>query len=295
MFRRILIPLDGSAFAEAALPAALSMSRRGRGDVRLITVHEPVPAFAYADWDEAARQWAENYLKEVEGRVRPHAGGEVSTAVGEGPVVEEIRRQAEAWNADLVVMATHGRGAVSRVWLGSVADGCIRHGHRPVLLVRPADEASTDLGAALDLKRVVVPLDGSKLAEAALDVGADVAKAFGAPLSLIRAVAFPIGPTSPYLPQNLEMGQEVVDEARQAAARYLKEATTRLRERGLEVDASVATDQNAAHAILEHADADMVVIATHGRSGVGRALLGSVADKVIRGATGPVLALRPEM
>ncbi|MBW3533749.1 MAG: universal stress protein [Gemmatimonadetes bacterium] len=293
MFDRMLVPLDGSTFAEAALPLALTLARRGGGCVRLVAVHEAVPAFAYGDRDEAARTWARDYLEQLREKLVATTEQDISTAVREGGVVDEIRHEAEAWPADVVVMATHGRGAVSRVWLGSVADGCVRRVNRPVLLVRPPQGSDAPDFTASDVSRVVVPLDGSPLAEGALDGAARLSELFEAPLSLIRAVAYPIGPMSPYLPHTIEMSRQVVDDARDAAERYLGEVAERMRARGLEVDATVVTDQHAAHAILEHAGDDPVAMATHGRSGMERALLGSVADKVIRGAGGPVLALRP--
>lgn len=292
MFRRILVPLDGSRFAEAALPAAVTLARRSPGEIRLLSVHELLPAYAVSDLDEAARIWAEGYVGEVEGRVSPRVGGCVSTAVREGAVVDGIKREAESWHADLIVMATHGRGAVSRAWLGSVADGTLRHAHRPVLMVRPEEPRhEPDLDAEMKVPRIVVPLDGSPLAEQALDDASVLARLTGARVSLVRAVAYPIGPMSPYLPHTIEINRQIVDEARADAARYLDETAERLRKRDVTVDTAVVSDQHPAHAILEHAEGDLIAMATHGRGGIGRALLGSVADKVIRGASGPVLAL----
>lgn len=294
MFRRILVPLDGSTFAEAALPLVLSLARRSGGDIRLLTIHEPVPAFAFGEWDDAARSWAQEYLGELRAKIAAQADREPTTTVRDGAVVGEIRQEAESWGADLVAMATHGRGAVSRVWLGSVADGCVREVRRPVLLVRAAEDTRPpDLSTTVAISRVVVPLDGTSLAEGALDGAVALARLFGARLSLLRAVAYPVGPMSPYLPHTIEINQQVVDESRDAAEGYLSGVADRLAGSGLEIDTTVATDQHPAHAILEHAGDDAVAMATHGRSGLGRALLGSVADKVIRGARGPVLALRP--
>ncbi len=110
MYRQILVPLDGSRFAEAALPLALDVSRRTKAPIHLVTVQEPIPSFAYDEWEAAASDWSEDYLANVVKRIDERAGGAVTTALRSGPVVERLREEVEEVDADLVVMATHGRG-----------------------------------------------------------------------------------------------------------------------------------------------------------------------------------------
>jgi nucleotide-binding universal stress UspA family protein len=294
MFRSILVPLDGSAFSEAALPYALGLSRRTGAAVQLASVHEPVPSFAYDEWESAAWQWSEDYLRSVRDDVSAKAGGEVEAWVGSGRVVDLLMARADAVEARLVVMATHGRGALTRAWLGSVTDGFVRHAHQPVLIVRPTEGA--DAPDDPSFNKILVALDGSQLSESVLDLAAEMARIFSGRLHLVRVVAYPVEIASPYLPHTVQMNQKILDEAEVAAREYLEGIAERLREAGLEVETHVHVDAQAGHAIAREADAveaDLIVMATHGRGSLQRALLGSTTDKVIRAVHVPVLVQRP--
>lgn len=296
--RRIMVPLDGSSFAEAALPLALSSSRRSGAVVELLTVHEPVPSFAYDEWETAAREWSENYLDEVRQRITDAGPDTVEITVRSGRVSEILRERARDTGADLVVMATHGRGVFTRAWLGSVADAFVRHAPCPVLLVRPEGDRRVPVDLTEDRvpETVLVPLDGSELSEAILDRLGELAVLWGSRLLLLRVVAYPLEIASPYLPHTVQMNQEIVEEAEIAARHYLDARAATLRERGLEVETEVTVDAQAGHRILQTAedrDVDLVAMSTHGRGGVARAVLGSTADKVIRGAHRPILVYRP--
>lgn len=295
MLRRILVPLDGSTFAEASLPAALSLSRRSGAELELMTVHEPVPSFAYDEWETSAREWSESYLDEVRERVTGSTGDGVDTTVRSGRVSEALRQRAEETGADLAVMATHGRGALSRAWLGSVADSFLRHAPCPVLLIRP-EEDSVDPEREWAPSTILVPVDGSEFGESILDRVAGLAELYEATLVLLRVVAYPVDIASPYLPHTVQMNQEIVDEARLAAQEYLDRIAGPVRERGLRVEVEVGVGAQAGNGILEVArerDVGLIAMSTHGRGGVARAVLGSTADKVIRGARRPTLVYRP--
>ena len=294
MFRRILVTLDGSEFAEAALPAAAGLARKTGAQLRLLTVHDSGWALVDGEWSDAARIRARRYLESMRELVEP-IGHDVSTCVRDGFAVEEILAEADTFDADLIVMATHGRGPMSRFWLGSVADQCVRRGHRPLLLVRPraAGEAPS---APLTVGRVVVPLDGSELSERALGRAMEVARLFDSPMTLLRvlpdqsALASEIFP-----PEAANLAVEWAAEAKEEAARYLSEVSAWLVEWGIQPSARVEDDGEAVpEAIVHEAHGDLVVMATHARTGLGRAFLGSVADAVVRSATGPVLVIPPE-
>lgn len=296
MFRTILVPLDGSAFSEAALPWALGLSRRTHAALQLASVHEPVPSFAYDEWESAAWQWSEDYLRNVREQIRQRTDGEVHAWVGTGRVVELLMSRADSTEADLVVMATHGRGALTRAWLGSVADGFVRHAHQPILLVRPEDD-HPDPTVEPEVRRIVVPLDGSELSESVLDLAIGMAKLYGSQIRLLRVVAYPMEIASPYLPHTVQMNQKVVEEARDAARAYLERIAARITAEGVEATVHVTVDTQAGHAVareVEELDAQLVVMATHGRGGLQRALLGSTTDKVIRAVHVPILVQRPE-
>jgi nucleotide-binding universal stress UspA family protein len=291
------VPLDGSTFAESALPLALTISRRSGASVELATVHEPVPTFAYHEWEQAAREWSESYLSDVEGRVSASAGDSIETSIHSGRVAETLRKRAEEIGADLAVMATHGRGAFTRTWLGSVADSFVRHAPCPVLLVRPDEEGQVDVTGDQVPETILVPLDGSELSATILDRVVELGQLFGSRILLLRVVAYPVEIASPYLPHTVRMNQEIVEEAKAVAQQYLKRVAGPLAARGIEVDQAVVVDTQAGHGILKAAqerDVGLIAMSTHGRGGVARAVLGSTADKVIRGAHRPVLVYRPE-
>lgn len=113
MYTKILVPLDGLKFADSSLPLALTLSRKTGAVVHLVTVLEPIPSFAYDEWESAAKEWCEEYLQNVLERVSGSAGGAVTTSLQTGHVVDTLEREAEAGIADLVVMATHGHGILS--------------------------------------------------------------------------------------------------------------------------------------------------------------------------------------
>ncbi len=299
MYRKILVPLDGSGFAESALPQALTLSRRAGAALHVTTVWEPRSSFGSELHEGLASEWAAAYLAEVAARVEPHAGGAVTTGVRTGGVVDQLRGEAGQVEADLVVMATHGRGAVSRAWLGSVADAFVRRGERPVLLVRPHEEEAGDpVDSEAEVHRVLVPLDGSEPAEAALRHAESVGALFGAEYVLVRAVAPPLSKSRPYLADSLPADDaEVVRARTEEAEQYVAEVARDMNERGRDVETRVTVSAQPARAILAEADqvgCDLIVMATHGRSGLPRALLGSTTDKVVRGASIPVLVHRRE-
>ena len=296
MYNRILVPLDGSTFAEAALPMALTISHKTESDVHLVTVLEPVSSFAYEGWESAATEWGEKYLSDVTRRIEGKAGGEVSTALLNGHAVDSLQGESVKFKADVIVMATHGRGALSRLWLGSVADGFVRQADRPVLLVRPNEEedAPTEFDQGFDT--LLVPLDGSELSECAMLHAIEFGELFESAYHLTRVVSYPFDVTSPYLPHTVQMNQRIVDDAKHGAAEYLEAHADRLRRRGLRVTTSVAVDTQPGHGVLSEAKAvgsDAIAMATHGRTGLSRVILGSTADKVLRGSSAPVLLYRP--
>jgi nucleotide-binding universal stress UspA family protein len=296
VYKTILVPLDGSTFAESALPLALALSLKTKATLHLLTVVEPIPAFAYEEWEAAAKEWAEDYLANAASRVSASAGGKVATALRTSHVVEALVSEVRSAKADLVVMATHGRGALSRAWLGSVADGFMRQAEVPVIYVRPEEGKGSPAEPRADFKTILVPLDGSELSEAALAHATEFGELFGSAYHLTRVVSYPLDLASPYLPHTVQMNQSILADAKAAAAEYLEAHAQRMRKRGLRVTTSVTVDAQAGHGILTEADAvgcDLVAMATHGRKGVSRLVLGSTTDKVLRGTHVPLLLYRP--
>jgi nucleotide-binding universal stress UspA family protein len=300
LFRSVFVPLDGSPFAEQALSFAVEIARRAGAMLQLGMVHHPVPALATAlevpeieaQLDQEARAREKTYLESIVNRVRGSANVPVTSTLVEGAVADALQSQIESSGADLVVLTTHGRGAVSRFWLGSVADQLMRRLHVPLLMVRPTKEAPPPP----QIRRILIALDGSPFAERALAWAMALGKPFGASYTLLFVVEPPLPIADPsglmVLPATLEAERKLKENAQA----YVTRAAEKLRQEGLDVSTTVADSLTAANAILAHATetkADVIALASHGAGGFERLVLGSVADKVIRGATEPVLVVRP--
>jgi nucleotide-binding universal stress UspA family protein len=315
MFRTILTPLDGSAFGEHALPTALSIARRSGADLRLLNV-QPLPSLIYSETPLfLADPYLEDYVREqyraaglayldgVAKRLKGLPAAGVTRVVAEGEVRDVIRSQAESAHADLVVMTTHGRGPLGRFWLGSTADELVRTLPMPVLLVRPGLGAP-DLEHEANFRRILIALDGSPLAEQVLEPAVEIGRLAGAACTLLRVVR-PVVPPEYALEGSsvihLTKGLEKLDAREkwlcEQAEKYLEMKAAGLRARPLPVQTRVVVEDQPAVGILQEAqnlDADLIALATHGRRGLSRLFLGSVADKVVRGGRLPVLLVRPK-
>jgi nucleotide-binding universal stress UspA family protein len=299
MYRSLLVPLDGSDFGEHALPLALSLARRLGVPLRVVHVHVS-PWGVYGElggqYDETTdrilRERDRAYLDAVVQRLAAAADVPLSSALLDGPVADAIGWHATAAESGLLVMTTHGRGPLARFWLGSVADALVRQASIPILLVQPK-EAPPDLAQEPVLGRVLIPLDGSELAEQILEPALALGAATQAEYTLLRVVQ-PMKPGG-----HIQLLKQLQDLHRQdwtEAQEYLERSTERLRSRALTVQTRVVSHDQPAAAILGDASAhgaDLIALATQGRGGLKRLLLGSVADKVLRGAATPVLVYRP--
>jgi nucleotide-binding universal stress UspA family protein len=300
-FQSILVPLDGSALAEEALPLAARIARGG-GKLRLALVHQPPPppldpvaAKMFISIELASRKSERAYLRGRQAKLREE-GLRLSAAVTlTGRVGSALAQYVREMGVDLVVMATHGRGGVQRAWLGSVADYMMRHLEVPVALVRPAEKGTVHARPAED-GQILVPLDGSALAEEALEPAAALARAWSAELTLLQVVTPAFTPPDPALPLPSSYDAEFTATCRDAAQDYLNDVVERLHGEGLRASGAAVVGWSTVDAILQVARPEqvaLVAIATHGRGGLQRLALGSVADKLIRSADVPVLVQRP--
>lgn len=317
MFRHIVVPLDGSGFSKTAIPYALALASGSETVVELVSAVDPawvlsgagyfgsltagaagygsgteVPA-GTPDLIEASRRSVEKELQSTAERVRKETEAVIRWELLDGEPSEAVAAQVERSSADLLVMSTHGRGGLERAWLGSVADRLIRHVRTPLLLVRPGEE---DRGPQEpSIRRVLVPLDGSELAEGALTPAVRVARQVEASLELLRVVNPAMLTESPYIPATPEDSEEYAARQRKEAQSYLTGVAERLRADGVEVAEVGVHDGAPASTILGRAaaGADLIAMATHGRGGLKRWLVGSVSDKVLRGADVPVMLVRP--
>lgn len=300
MIKRILVPLDGTGFAEHALPWATSLALRSGAGISLATVEVPPPMiFPDLNFLEPLSEAESAYLEAVATRVRDAGVEDVSVAVLRGNAPEALEKYRLEIHADMAVMATHGRGPLARSWLGSVADHFVRVTAAPVLMIRPLDdEEDVELTDLPELGHVLVTLDGSALSESALEPALQLARLYDGETTLARLIEYPNRTESVYLPDAIEAIQERLEESRVAAHDELTRVATRLRsdgEGGVGLVSRVVI--HAAEGILDIAserDVDVIAIASHGRGGVPRLVLGSVTDKVLRGADRPVLIVRAE-
>jgi nucleotide-binding universal stress UspA family protein len=300
MIQRILVPLDGSAVAEEAIAYARALLPNG-GEAALLRVvpdldpllsellgtlasppdggRDPELAAARAALDKAPAGVHEPNLRWTAEATR-------------GDPAETIVRYAATIDADLIAMTTHGRGAVGRAIFGSVADRVARSSSIPVLLARPRAAGAP---AVPEFRRIVVPLDGSERAEAALPVAADLAGALGIPIRLMRVVdtAMTVAQLSgigfPGAPISAESCQQALADVREDARQSLAAATARLTEAGLQATWAVV-EGSPYFAIADATEpGDLLVLTSHGRGGVLRWALGSVAEKLVREAPVPVV------
>ncbi len=296
MARHIVVPLDMSAFAEFALPVAYSVLKDG-DRLELVSVAEPPLPLAWEGFEEVATEGLERYQADMQERVRASVGREVEviTALLRGDPAIELSRYVEQVDADLVVMTSHGRGPLNRLWLGSVTDGLVRHTTVPVLIVRPREDEEMVLQAMPRPLRILVPLDGSETSEEVLER----LSLLGAPteqkVHLTRVVTYPRSVASAYLPHTVLENQVTLEEECGWADDYLKTVVDKLAARGIEdVTYNTVMSTTAATGILDEVaavDCEVIALSTHARTGVSRLVLGSVADKVIRGADRPVLVV----
>jgi nucleotide-binding universal stress UspA family protein len=309
MFRSLLVPVDGSPFSEQALPLAQAIARRAGAALELVLVHEPfvyynAPSALTVDVDQYVRDGWQHYLERLEKRLSAGATHPVTSTFLVGAAAEAILGHAAVRGSDLVVMSTHGKGPLSRFWLGSVADKLMRRLPVPVVLVRP-QEAPADPAREPRLQHLLVTLDGSELAEQILGPAAALAALMQAEVSLLRVVDSVVAALEAKVGENRVSGlsptlreqlQSLKEEETADVRARLERVAEGLRSQSLRVAVRVAGSPHPAEAILAEATrlgVDLIALATQGRGGIGRLVLGSVADKVVRAAAVPVLTYCP--
>ncbi|HVB20684.1 MAG TPA: universal stress protein [Ktedonobacteraceae bacterium] len=321
MFKRILVPLDGSTRAEKALPIAARLARASQSQIVLIQVVRPMNDYYYGPYVlestineldrtiDANLAEAKRYLEGIASTLLQ--GIETIITTDAGPVAERIFAAIQSFDIDLVVINSHGYTGFKRWVLGSVAEKVARHAMVPVLILRehgtsselhPYNEASM---------RILVPLDGSLTAKAALGPAANLAAALSAPnkgaLHLVRIV-----PLVAVRGGIVTLEPDTKEHLMHKAKIYLTSVSTHLREGiadelGLTVTWSVALDTDIASALIEKAEngedaagtgafggCDFIAMSTHGREGLQRWAMGSVTSRVLHATKLPMLIVQPE-
>jgi nucleotide-binding universal stress UspA family protein len=312
MYQSILVPLDGSSFGEQAIPLALSIARRAEASLELAHVHETLlPLYSQpmagveGSFDKQVRAQRAAYLSGVVNRLKPQTKVPITPVFLEGAVVPALLERVSDQKTDLIVMTTHGHGPLARFWLGSVADELVRHAPAPILLVRPQEEKQEVTASSEEpaFHKILITLDGSPLSESILEDVVPLARLMQAELVLVRVIqpavignlAIPEPTAGNLAPSVFEKLTAWFEERWQEAMDYLENIAKKLRSSSLMVRTCVISHEQPAIAIMNEAKAqgvDLIGIETHGRSGLSRFFLGSIADKVIRGSTIPVLVHR---
>jgi nucleotide-binding universal stress UspA family protein len=295
--RNVLIPLDGSRLAERSLAFLPALASFGSLSVTLLSVideNEDIRELSKPEVLDRERNVLQTYLREIASDLHKHLNLQVETEVLEGSPAELILSRCGVSRPDLLVVSTHGRSGIARWRVGSVADKLIRGAGCQTLVVGPhaSDEGGwLASGAKAPFQRILVPLDGSKLAESALETAETFASQFESELHLVRVINLQsygdgLVLESSYTPS-------LMDTLTDAAKAYLQKAASDVKApAGTRTMVLLGSAASALEEYIEKNAVDLVVMSTHGRSGIARAALGSVTDRLM-GGPAPVLVVRP--
>jgi nucleotide-binding universal stress UspA family protein len=304
MFRTIMVPLDRTRFAEAALPLAMGFAKRHGATIELVTVWQPLPSIDYDSssaselwrWEQDSREEDRRYMSTVAEKVQRAMGGSVLVRYLLGEPAEELAKRATR-EADIVVMSTHAPAPLTRAFLGSVSDKVARKAAVPLLLVKPESPApEVEIVPSRPFRRILIPLDGSALAETALDRSLIAGlEPNTTEITLLHVTGFPavLTPDGAAMePGGLLLGGEGQDADAYLAGVAERIATTWK----CRVAPRVVVSTSTGAAIVDFAAAngnDLIAMATHGRGGAARLLMGSIADTVVRTSRVPTLLVPP--
>ena len=301
MYTRILVPLDGSKTAEEILPYARSLTSKLKIPAELLGIVDVVETGLHFPSEKAhlvtsvvdsAMQSSARYLK---GIAATFSDVDVTCTVEDGVAADIIIDKAAAEPGTLITMTAQGRSGIHRWLLGSVAEKVLRGGTNPLLMIRANEQAKTE-GEGL-LKSIVVPLDGSELAETVLPHVTTLANSLVCEIILLRVYRVPytaVVPVAGYYPT---IDYNLIDSFREEATSYLDNKAEALRESGAGKVSCVAREGLAADEIISLArqtPGSLIAMCSHGRSGVRRWVLGSVTETVARHSTDPVLVIRAQ-
>ena len=302
MYRTIMVPTDCSGFDREAIRVALRIAQRSDAKVRLVRVLTSGAYFGAGDTKNGVggsldtiqreRDQALTELYALAAECRRAGDVDVTVALESGPVADALEGYAKRNHVDLIVISSHGRGGVSRLTLGSVTDALIRRTTIPVLVVKPtASYLNPEVRGAF--KKIIVPLDGSPLAEQVIAPVMVFAVLEDAEVTLLTVIKRDESrQKEPELAIKLPWWEKDVA----AAKAYLARVAERLRVGRISVVSQVIVGDDVANEIAafsgnEHAD--LIAIATHGRGGLSRVLRGSVADALTRAAASCILVFHP--
>ena len=286
---QIMVPLDGSHFSEQSLPTAVDLATRWHADLHLVRVDEDLRNGTTRD---VSRLVQESYLTEHALRLRIDSGLSVRVAMLQGEIASALDAYSRLRDIDLVVMTTHGRSAIGRIWVGSVADELVRHSSVPVLMLRPQGPPAKR--TRLNVNHILVALDGTRESERILEPALKIARLMNARLSIVH-VYEPELPTTyaAIVESQIDNGVDRILDA--DAHDYVERIAHRIGEPDLRLETIVLGDSTAADGIVHAAarcKADLIAMNTHGRTGWQRIAFGSVESDVAAATHVPMLVQR---
>lgn len=303
MYRRILVPLDGSDVAECVLPHVEAIAREDNTvNVTFLYVTQPLdmpmtkPEFK-AHIEAEARSAAENYLKDLTSKLDYNETAHGVVILGKA--AETIVDYATQNDIDLIVMATHGFSGISRWVRGSVADKVLHESSVPIWLIK-AGVSEKAIYKEEQMITILVPLDGSEMAEIVLDHIKKLSTQFGSkPVDIVLLrVCELFSPPYTYPPPTPLSWEEYMEyetkRCKEICQTYLSKIEEKLKHDGLNVRSEVPAG-NPADVIVDYTNensVDLIMMSTHGRTGLSRWAFGSIAEKVLKGATSPIFLVR---
>jgi nucleotide-binding universal stress UspA family protein len=307
MYRRILVPLDGTPFGDHALPYAVEIAVRTGAALELVHVHHhrehdtdlaAMPQYQYQKIgdvdhrrDQEERLGERRELEQKAADIEIAHNLRVGTRVLAGRTADAVAREAQDVVADLIVMASHAREGLARLRYGHLAHELICNLNVPAICVRP-DEAAPPPAETPRFRRVLVPLDGSEFSEQVLEPLAPLLGELDAQATLLH-----VRTAKPMMASGMTEAKRNINTRDQAIA-YLEEVADRYRGRMPDPVLTALEDEQPANVIaslLSVGEYDMAAMVTHGRSGLSRLLLGSVAEEVLHHVGKPIMLYRPRL
>ena len=296
MFKRILLPLDNSKLAECVLPHLMALARVCEPEVLLLRVSEPFGVTARlrlidpVDW-QIRKAEAGSYLTSIAESLQD-AGLRVTTQLCDGKPAEQIIEVAHTWNADLILMSSHGQSGLSPWNVSSVVQQVILRAHRSLMIIRAYQPVTSDL-TSLRYRKIFLPLDGSQRAEMPVTLAESLAQVHGSEILAAHVVRQPELPRRTAASQeDLQLVNQLTERNRAEALQYLEDLKSRIDipiQTILVVSPSIS---RSLHQIVDENDVDLTIISAHGYSGDTRWPFGSVGLGFIVYGSTPLLILQ---
>ena len=291
MYRKILVPLDGSNAAEIVIPYVEELAAKLAAEVIVVSVYESPD-----DMSHLHRYYLQRMVDQIQSQINefePAKTIKIQSEVLQGKPAQQLLRFADATNVSLIAMASYGSSGRETKLLGNIAVKVLWSTTKPVLLIRtPANEVA--LKQKRLIKKILVPLDGSKTGETIIECAEVLAKALDAELVLLQVLE-PLRIVAGFESVALSSIPQGEESIKASARAYLGNVEKPLKQKGIKTSVEIVWG-SAAERIIEYTESnniDLITISSHGRSGVGRWVLGSVTEKVLEAGDIPVLVARP--